>query len=357
MKLLKRYITRQLIGASLFTLAALLGLYLFFDIMSEISKLGQGSYNTPTMFLYLALLLPGHAYELMPLAVLIGGMVAMTQLASHSEYTVMRTSGVSNKQIATLLIKFGFGFAILTAILGEVLVPLSEQKAERVHLRAVESNVSASFNSGIWIKDNLNIINVGEMLPDNSLKQLRMYEHSADNQLKMVANADSGTYNQDGTWDLNNVKVSRLEGNRVVVENHASLHINSAINPKLLNVLLVKPEQMSVANLDEYIDHLEANKQKTQRYRIAFWSKFFYPLACISMALVALAFTPQQRRGGSLGTRLFLGICLGVGFNFTNRFFSFLGQLYDWNAILSATLPTLVFLLAGIWMIRRQERR
>jgi lipopolysaccharide export LptBFGC system permease protein LptF len=58
-------------------------------------------------------------------------------------------------------------------------------------------------------------------------------------------------------------------------------------------------------NLIKYIEHLSANKQQTQRYDIALWSKLFYPLACVSMALVALAFSPQQRRHGQLGVRCF----------------------------------------------------
>jgi lipopolysaccharide export system permease protein len=60
---------------------------------------------------YIALQAPGHAYELMPLAVLIGGMVAMTQLASSSEYTVIRTCGITLGQIARTLLLFGLGFA------------------------------------------------------------------------------------------------------------------------------------------------------------------------------------------------------------------------------------------------------
>jgi lipopolysaccharide export system permease protein len=40
-----------------------------------------------------------------------------------------------------------------------------------------------------------------------------------------------------------------------------------------------------------------------------------------------------------------------------NRLFGHLGLLYDWNAILSATLPTLIFFLGGIAIITKQERR
>ena len=45
------------------------------------------------MLVHVLLQIPGHIYELLPLAVLIGTLVAMSLLASGPEYTVMRASG------------------------------------------------------------------------------------------------------------------------------------------------------------------------------------------------------------------------------------------------------------------------
>ncbi|OWY40181.1 LPS export ABC transporter permease LptG [Xenophilus sp. AP218F] len=358
MKLIHRYIVSALTQATLFTLLALLGLYGFFDLMGEVPELGKGLYNFGTMAGYVALLMPGHAYELMPLAVLIGGMVAMTQLASSSEYTVIRTSGVTLRQIAATLLKFGLGFAILTILLGEFVAPAAMKQAQQMKLSATHSMVAQEFRSGIWVKDNRNFINVREMLPDTTLLGVRIYTYDQDFRLVETRLAERGTYSTaDRMWTLEKVRETRLFPDHTVSRDYASLPWKSIIEPGILSVLLVVPEQMSAMDLMTYIEHLKSNKQQTQRYDIALWSKLFYPLACISMALVALAFTPQQRRHGQLGIKLFAGICLGVGFHFINRLFSHLGLLYEWNAVLSATLPTLAFLLAGIAIIARQERR
>jgi lipopolysaccharide export system permease protein len=122
-------------------------------------------------------------------------------------------------------------------------------------------------------------------------------------------------------------------------------------------VLLVFPEQMSGLSLMAYIEHLKTNKQQTSRYEIALWGKVFYPLACISMALMALAFTPINRRQGNLGTQLFVGILIGLAFHFFNRLLGHLGLLYDWWPAVVATLPTLTFLAVGMWLTLRRERR
>ena len=82
-----------------------------------------------------------------------------------------------------------------------------------------------------------------------------------------------------------------------------------------------------------------------------------YPVAAMIMALVALSFTPQSTRHGNMGLKLFFGICLGLAFHFAGRLFGFTSQLYNVPPFIAAVLPTLLFGLLGVYLIRRQERR
>lgn len=357
MKQIRNYLLTRYATASAFTLLCLLGLYGFFDVVKELPNVGRGNYDFVKMVSYVALLAPGHAYELMPLAVLIGAMVAMTQLSSTSEYTAIRTSGVSLAQIAGIKLMFGAIIAIIALLMGEFVSPWTEQTAERLKLRATQSVVAQEFRSGLWVKDDRNFINIREMLPDSSLVGVRVYTYDENYRLVRTRYAERGSYAGKGEWKLENVKDSTLHPDRVEVSHTPALTWQSVLQPDILSVLLVVPEQMSALNLMKYIQHLQNNHQKTQRYEIALWGKLFYPLACISMAMVALAFTPVSRRHGEMGVKLFAGIGIGIGFHFVNRLFGHLGLLYDWNPIISATLPTTLFFLAGVWAVIKQEGR
>ena len=114
---------------------------------------------------------------------------------------------------------------------------------------------------------------------------------------------------------------------------------------------------MSVSALTTYITHLKDNQQQTRTYEIAWWRKLMYPVAAMIMALVALSFTPQSSRHGNMGLKLFFGICLGLAFHFAGRLFGFTSQLYNVPPFIAAVLPTLLFGLLGVYLIRRQERR
>src|SRR5690606_21820056 len=100
MSTLHRYFARQVYGAVLFVLVGFLALFAFFDVVNELKDLGRGNYGLREVFLYVLLSLPTHAYELFPIVVLIGTLYVLSHLASNSEYTVMRASGLSPARTA-----------------------------------------------------------------------------------------------------------------------------------------------------------------------------------------------------------------------------------------------------------------
>ena len=100
MKILNRYLSHEIIGSTLFVLFGLLLLFSFFDLIGELGQLGKGGYHLPKVMLYVLLTMPGHIYELLPIAALIGTLFALSRLVQNSEFTVMRVSGLSIQQLA-----------------------------------------------------------------------------------------------------------------------------------------------------------------------------------------------------------------------------------------------------------------
>lgn len=361
MRLLNRYMLSQLTICTAYALIALISLYGFFDVMGEISHVGDGSYTAVKMLFYVFLLVPSHAYELMPLAVLVGALICLSQMASHSELTVIRTSGISLTRIIGMLLEFGLIFAVLTAVLGEIIVPRIGPYAERYQLHARQNTISSG-DSGIWLKQGPDIINIAEMLPDGTLKDITIFQHDDQFHLATALHADKAKIGDTSQinksqWHFIGVSQSQLSQNQVVASYLDKLDWKILINNQLLNVLLVAPEQMSIVALSTYIKHLNNNHQQTTRYQLAWWRKIAYPLTCLVMALVALAFTPQQNRRGNMGLKLFYGISLGLLFHFSGRLFGFTSQLYGVPTQIAAFLPTLLFLILAIYLIRRQEKR
>jgi lipopolysaccharide export system permease protein len=193
-------------------------------------------------------------------------------------------------------------------------------------------------------------------MADTTLVNVHIYEFDQQARLIRMRDAKSADYQQDH-WRLKDVTETqfKLEQNSVTQLAEAKWH--SMIRPALLNVLLVMPEKMSAWNLSAYIDHLNNNKQKTNRYQVALWAKMVYPLACLVMVILALPFALLPHRTSGVSAKALIGIMLGVAYQILNRVFAHLGLLNDWPPLLSAVLPTLLFLLAGLIMLQLVARR
>ncbi|MBI3068555.1 MAG: LPS export ABC transporter permease LptG [Betaproteobacteria bacterium] len=357
MRVLRRYLASEIFGATMLVFVALVMLFAFLDLVKELGELGKGDYRLMHIVIYVLLSVPGHVYELFPIAALIGTLFALAQLVANSEYTVMRVSGVSMARLALTLVQVGSAFALVTFAFGEFIAPSSEQLAQRLRSRALSGVVAQEFRSGLWVKDELNFVNVTQVLPDSTLLGVKIYEFDRDHRLRAISDAKRGDYMKDNRWRLKEVVQTTFEGNKASARQLGDADWQSVLSPELLNVLLVVPEQMSAWYLHSYVQHLKENKQKATRYEIAFWSKLSYPLAVLVMMVLALPFAYLQGRSGGIGAKILAGIMLGLAFHMLNRLFAHLGFLNDWSPPASAIVPTLIFLGIAVVMMWWVERR
>jgi lipopolysaccharide export system permease protein len=358
MKLLTAYLRREIYASIALVFAALVMLFALMDMINELSSVGRAEYKIGYMLLYVMLTVPGRVYELFPVAVLIGTIFALVQMAANSELTVYRSSGVSLKQMIYALLKIGAPLVVLCFLCGEFVTPPSERLAQQTKLRAQNLQVSAKgFRTGVWVKDEGSFVNVKGMLPDTSLVGINIYEYDDNYHLRSITSAERATYLEGQRWQLEGVKQTNFDKQTAVTDNRPLSEWHSSLNPDILSVLLVAPEHMSAWNLYQYTQHLRDNHQKTARFEIAMWNKLVYPFAVLVMMMLALPFSSYQRREGGISGKIFLGIVLGLSFHFIGRLFTNVGSLNDWSPLLSATAMSWIFLALAMGMLWRTERR
>jgi lipopolysaccharide export system permease protein len=362
MQIFKRYFWQETSISISLMMLGLLAMFSFFDLIQELDSLGQGNYGITQMLVFVLLSVPGHIYDVVPVAVLVGMMYSLGTLARNSELVVMRVSGLSLMNIGWILVKVGMLFTVLTFFVGELITPISEKMAQRMRVQATDSVIAQDFKSGLWVKDGKSFVNVETVLPDASLLNVHIYEFDENFKLRSINVAKKGVF-EDEQWDLSEVTQTKFNTFKKIEQNNIQTQVfnkalwKSLIRPELLNVLLVAPEKMSVWNLYAFVQHLQANKQRTTRYDVALWSKMIYPLACMVMVVLALPFGFIQQRSGGTSAKLFIGVMLGVAYQIMNRVFIHLGVLNDWPPLMSAITPTVLFLIAGLSMLFMIERR
>jgi len=360
MKTLTRYVGREVLYATLLYFVALLMLFAFFDFMHELGNVGKDGYPLSRALFFVALSLPGHSYELLPTAALIGTLFAIATLVANSEYTVMRASGASLTQITWAIVRIGIPLAIATFLAGEFLAPPAERLAQQVRMQSRGDGtrfVAQQFQSGLWFKQDQTFANIRSLLANLTLLDVRIYEFDREMRLKALRVADSGTFVSDGQWLLKNVRTTELSGEGAKLVRADEWMWDTVLKPSILTVYQVAPEKLEMTSLYDNIRVLGHNQQKTSRFEIALWNKIFYPVAVIVMMILALPFAYFQRRAGGVGIRVFAGTIIGLLFFLLGRLFSYLGVINDWPPLFSAAFPVAAFVLVAGGLLWWLERR
>ena len=388
MRILQRYFAVSIMQAVAFVLVAFLALLAFMDLTGEVSAVGRNGYGIDNAFLYVLVLLPGHVYEVMPVAALIGTIYTMAQMASSSEFTIMRASSMSTAMAAWMLFRIGIVFVIITFIFGELITPRTAPLAEKMKLMSRGTTVSAEFRSGLWTKDIIKsdgmtgtitgsrFFNVHEVLPNGQLMGVKLYEFDTELRMRSLIVAATGAYQGSNTWRLADVSITHFSNTAVLhpgdvanlannyrqqtslvsTEKRATLDLVSEVTPRILSVSASDPDRMSAVELAVYTRHLAENRQETERFKIAFWKKLVDPLTIFVLMALALPFAYLHSRSGGISLKIFIGIMIGVSFILVNTLFASLGLLSTWPAFLTALAPALLYLLlaiAALWWVER----
>jgi len=367
-KTIRRFIYREVIVSVAFVTLAFLALFFFFDLVDELRWTGRAglNYQLSHALLFVALGLPQHLYELLPITVLIGTIFVMARLAQSSEFTIMRTSGLGPWRALSTLLLLGCAFVAMTFAIGDYLAPTSERAAALVRARGLGQISTGA--TGAWLKerqgDHSFAVNVRAIDPNGHMRGVRVFEFDERGRVASTTTAEQARFATDAeAWDLQQVQRTVFDQQpngdmRVARLQEPSMQWPTRISADMVAASVLKPDKMATIDLFHYIRHLEANGQSAQRYEIEFWRKVFYPLSCLVMVVLSLPFAYLHFRSGGIAGYVFGGVMAGISFFLLNNVFGFAGNLQNWSPWLTAAAPGLIYSLLSLaafgWLVLRR---
>jgi len=353
-RIIDKHIGRSILGQTLLVFLVLVSLFEFLTFMDQLGDLGVGRYDIWEICKYVALVIPRQAYEMFPVATLIGTILGLSLLAADSELIVMRAAGMSLHQMILSVFKTGAVLVIAAVAIGELVLPVTETMAQKGRAEALRGSIQKHSNQGLWLRDGPSFVNIQEMLPDLSLLGVKIFEFDDKRKLRALAYSKRGIF-VDGRWQLQEVQQTFIEKPGTGAKAVKTAYWLTGITPQILSVFVVHPDQLSAYQLNRYIHHLRENNQETQTYELSFWHKIMMPLATAVMVLIAIPFVFSQIRAGSLGRNLFGGIMLGIMFYLANKGVGYMVMVRGTPPLLGALVTPTLFTLGAILLMRRMN--
>ena len=347
MNLLSLYMMRTIIASTALVLVVLLALAGLFEFIAELDDL-QGDYQTPQAILFSALRLPNLAFEMLPVAALIGSLLGLGALAGHSEIIVMRSAGLSVGRLAGMVAVSGFVLLVFTGLLGEFIGPPLDFYARDMRVEA-RYQKDENFGNEAWVKDGPVYLNPERVNSEFQFGTIYLFRFNEDNELASIAQAENSGIDDEDNWVLENLRETKFRDDGVqVVESTVAVE-SFEVNAELLGSSLAKPLSLSARGLLVYIDYLKRNNLDASQYEAEIWYRASRTLTVLVMPVLSLAFVFGSLRSGGAGGRLVIGVVVGLAYYLASETLANSGQVFNLNPAVVNWLP--FFVLCSITAI------
>lgn len=351
MRRLSRYVGRTVFGAILLVLVLLLGLQVLGAAIDQ-SQDVTGRYTATEALIFVLLSVPAALPEFLPFACLIGCLVGLGLLASSSELTVMRAAGVSIGRIVWLVMRPVLLLMLMGFLVGEYIAPQATVYAEVRRAVLLSETGAISSRSGVWHREGNEFIHVNAVQSSGMLYGVSVYHFDEGQRLTSMLVAKRAVRDGEG-WRLEGVRESIVGADRVATRQQETRFWPVSVSPEMLNMLAVKPENMSLARLWSYLDYRQRQGLSNAEYWLAFWSKALSPLSTIALVVVAISFVFGPLRQVTMGFRIFSGVLVGIAFRMAQSLIGPSSLVFGFSPLLATLLPILACLAAGWVMLRR----
>ena len=160
----------------------------------------------------------------------------------------MRASGVSIRRIAGSVLLVGVLLSVIVLFLGEIVSPYTETRS--IQVQNSSNNIAQKDDFGVWLRDSNTYVNIGEVLPDLTLLDVKIFEFDAQNRLRFLSVAEQGQFNQgDRRWLLNGLKRTMINAQSSQADEVTAAYWSTTVSPQILAVFKIQPDQLPIWQL------------------------------------------------------------------------------------------------------------
>jgi lipopolysaccharide export system permease protein len=371
MRLLDRYLVRELMIPLSYCLGGFLVFWISADLMSDLNTIQQAKLGFLEIVEYYFVRTPELLTVVLPVALLLALLYVFTNLTRHHELTAMRAAGLSLWRLCAPYLTVGFLLSLALYALTEVWMPDSLERAEEILKRHTTKQLTASERAWrndlkfrndrderFWRVRSYNV-ETGEMLdpyvqwraPDGTRRQVLAARATRTNGVwtffdarQFAANASP---NSEQLWQSTN----RLE---IREFDETPEQIRSEIKvSQLENVQAAKRAKLSIGEILNY-KRLHPNLKPKDRAKLdtTLYARLASPWTCLVVVLIAIPFgAPSGRRNAFVGVAASIFICFT--YFVVQRFGLALGTGGYISPMAAAFLPNVLFAGTGIVLTSR----
>ncbi len=361
--ILDRYLIAELGGPSLFGLSAFTLIFVATQILAIGRLVSEEHAPLWAAVEYFLWDMPAYLLLVIPMAMLLGTLLAMQRLSSESEITAMKAGGISLSRIVAPLLIVGFVVSLLALAVQELFVPFANDKAAYVKQQAIEhgSPASSSLQAVTPLPGGGKQVTIaaGLDLATQTLLNVTVIRYDAKQKPIDLIVADRARYVAP-TWTFENSKTYDFQADGTVLTQTApQMIVDIGERPNQIakqSLQITDPEQLSRAEIKSRLDSGQLAPQQQRSFTATYASKLARPFAAFVFTLIAVPFGLRPVRGGGTGLGFGLAVAIVFVYYVISTIFLSVGSAATWLAGPAAWASNLLFTVIGASLLRRASR-
>lgn len=359
MRILDRYLVREYLNYCILGILTFVGLFIVVDLFEKLDVFVDHKAGAALVARYYLYGAGTIITQVLPIALLLGSILSLSQLRKYNELTAMQGSGQSPWRLARPLLLAGLAFSIGQYALNEGLGPKMYEGQKRI----LNEEIKRLSGSDSQSRSDVRFVGSGgrffiAQFFDARRETLRGVSVQYLDPPRLTARIDADRASWvDGTWRFENGHLrsfSEAGSRSIPFRAYASSEIDET--PRDFARQSVDPFHLGMRDLWRYAERIRGSGGETQKYLTNFHLRASFPLAGLIMTLLGAALSLRVVRGGNIAVGL--GLSVSVGF----AFFAFVrvGQALGYNGtvppMLAAWLGNLVFTAIGLLLFWKVSR-
>jgi lipopolysaccharide export system permease protein len=299
--------------------------------------------------------LPQQIFQVLPATVLFATVFSVSAMNRHSELTAAKASGRSFHRVVLPVLVASVITMLVGFALGEVAPIGSRRQAEL--LGDVQVRSQTTRYNFVYRADHGWVYAVRSL--ESAAREMRgvVLERAGTGPAypTLAVQSPRATFDTTtGRWTLLDGRLRVISGiGRTVTMHFDSMYQRSLVEtPAALLAEPKRPEEMRYGELGRYIDDLERSGSKVPKLKVERQLKLSIPFTCLVIALFGAPLALTSPRGsGAVGVGLSLGTT--VIFLTMIQLSQAIGAGGALPPVVAAWLPNVIFLAAGIWLMKR----
>lgn len=353
MRLLDRYVTREVGGVFVFGVAIFTTLLLINHLFFLARLSSETTIALRVSLELLVLRIPYLAAYSLPMSMLLATLLAFGRLSDRNEITAFRTAGLSLGRIAVPVIVTGMAVTVLSLALTEYVVPRSESRYRdvladvfRAATRHIRENVL--FREPVDGVDSIFFARAVDGR-DGTMRQVVILQFAPDGTPSRMIEAASARWAEEG-WALHDGTLYLLGSASGVSTRFEQLRVGLRRPPAQIAAPRRDPAEMTIGELREHIAQLQATGENVLRHAVNLQLKLALPASSMIFALLAVPLGLRPHRSAR-STGLALTVLVLLGYYILITVTTALGERGQLTPFLAAWTPNLAAGSIGTYLL------